>query len=724
MRWHRAALVVVFVVFCAINNLTLPIFEAPDEVAHYKFAAFLMRERRLPDLRTPEAPSHEAAQPPLYYALTALVISPIDHGNLTDISHLNPQWFDRELNPDFVTVANQHRHTDAERWPYQGAVWGVRVARALSSLLGAITILAVCSIACSATGGSALASMLAGIAVAFNPKFVHVASIVSNDIAIICAATVAMAWLCRLLRDTREPAWRDVAGLGALVGVAVLCKLGGLGLLAPAALTLIAKTPQRTVRTLAALAIGVTLTTGPWFVYNTLTYGDPLAFSAVREANRALLREQPLGYSQMLAAVLPLLRSYFGVIGVGFELPAWARLMVAGTILLAAAGMLAKLIDWLRARPWRDGRAQLATPLAALLMWQLALLALFTPWLRDYAATENGRLLMPGIGAVAIWLALGWLRVAPDPLRKPALTAIGAAWLVVVASTPFTTIQPAFALPELRDEAAFSSIAPSARSATFEGQIKLLNATLSQTRLAPREPLRVTLRWGAIAPVSQSYRVLIEAIDPDGRPIGRGMFIPFNGRFDTLAWPPGSFFSDDYALPMPAQPSATVARVQLSLFAAFPEPRLVVRDDAASPQVELGRIKIASNGATAPMGPDAPGLARFGDAIQLTSWTDNAERTTFVWDVLRAPAADYTLFVKAFDASGAELLAHDAQPFGAQYPTGLWEAGERVRDERAFAIPPGARMIQIGWYDASGARAPAFNAAGERWRDDIVVIAR
>ena len=74
-------LIVVFIALCLVNNITLPLFEAPDESSHFIYANTIATEKRLPDLNA-TLPSHEVVQPPLYYALVALAIAPFDRSNL------------------------------------------------------------------------------------------------------------------------------------------------------------------------------------------------------------------------------------------------------------------------------------------------------------------------------------------------------------------------------------------------------------------------------------------------------------------------------------------------------------------------------------------------------------------------------------------------------------------------------------------------------------------
>jgi hypothetical protein len=724
IKLARAAIMAFYLALCALYNVTLPIFEASDEVAHYSYAAYLAREQRLPDLRSPHAPAtHEAAQPPLYYALAALVISPIDQSALERISKFNTDWFDRELNPDFVSVVNLHLHTDAENFPYAGAVWGVRALRALSSMLGALTVLCVFGIARIVAHGDDTAALLAMALTALNPKFVHVSSIVSNDIALIGAASAACWLICRQLArpNTAESALRALFALGLCIGAAVLSKLGGLALFAPAALCVLHTSPATLIKRTLALLAGFLLVSGAWFAFNMLTYGDPLAFSQVRTANAPMLRATPLDLPALLGTLPEIGLSYFGVIGLGLRLPQWALAVWA---IVIAAGAFGAAMLALRQLRTING-TWLRSPWAALLLWHTGLLALFVPWLRGYVATENGRLIMPGIAVLATALALGLLRWLPARATAPiaAVTVLGLAG--IAGSAPFHTIQPAFAAPPLLDEsAARGLLSQQGAGGSFEGRIKVLNSGLSSTRLDEGEALKVDLVWGALQPLDQSHRVIIEALDESGKPLARRYAIPFAGRYSTLRWEAGRYFADQYTLQIPPQTRRTVARITLSLYRPYGEPGLLMLDGGGT-ALTLGRVRMAPADETRTPAAAAPAMATFGDAIALTRVSRAADSLTFTWRVLQRPAADYTFFIHALDAQGVQIAHQDAQPFdNGQYPTGLWDAGEELDDKRTFVLPAGAQQLRIGWYDPAqgNARLAALRADGARWQDDIVLL--
>ena len=71
-------------------SLTVPAFEAPDEVGHFSYAVHLRTTRSLPVLRVGQLSA--AHQPPLYYAVAALAALPADLADHTGAFTLNPRF--------------------------------------------------------------------------------------------------------------------------------------------------------------------------------------------------------------------------------------------------------------------------------------------------------------------------------------------------------------------------------------------------------------------------------------------------------------------------------------------------------------------------------------------------------------------------------------------------------------------------------------------------------
>jgi hypothetical protein len=91
---------------------------------------------------------------------------------------------------------------------------------------------------------------------------------------------------------------------------------------------------------------------------------------------------------------------------------------------------------------------------------------------------------------------------------------------------------------------------------------------------------------------------------------------------------------------------------------------------------------------------------------------------TLYWKTLKAPDRDYTLFVHLRDSRGNIIAGRDAPPMLRARPTSQWQPGEIIADFHPMGLPPmpvGPTSVQfeVGFYDATGARLPAFGHDGQ-----------
>ncbi len=134
-------LLAVFALLGAVFAVTTPLFEASDELWHYPMVQQLSRGGPLPvqDPANVGAWRQEASQPPLYYYLMGWATAWIDTRDMAQVRWLNPHVDNGIVTPDGNT--NLAVHTAAERWPWRGTVLAVRLARLLSVLMSAGTVL-------------------------------------------------------------------------------------------------------------------------------------------------------------------------------------------------------------------------------------------------------------------------------------------------------------------------------------------------------------------------------------------------------------------------------------------------------------------------------------------------------------------------------------------------------------------------------------------------------
>jgi hypothetical protein len=364
-----------------------PVFQAPDERAHFRYVQSLVESRQLPV--QPELDLAEAArfwpqyyQPPLAYLLLAPVFA-------------------------IAKASGGEQETQ------------VLALRAANAVLGAAIVALGYLVVARLTPPGDPRRALTALVLAFFPGFAANASAVTNDTLATLLATVL--WLPLLRGGKRDP-WLT----GAALGAASLAKLTALTL---APLVLLVPLLQRRENALrrGAVAAGVAgAILLPWMLRNALVYGDPLAIGSGSISFRSLEALLPADALEGAARARPsrVLLTFLGQFGVHSNV-GW----VAIPTLLAPLFGLA-LVGWLRHRG-RDGRDALERAAGAFAVAVLlAALGLVYFSLRYYGGWQ-GRYLYVAMLPVAALLAQGWARVIA-PRRQVVFAALLAAALLAL----------------------------------------------------------------------------------------------------------------------------------------------------------------------------------------------------------------------------------------------------------------------------------------------------
>lgn len=721
------ALLALFAALCAVYNIVTPLFEAPDERDHVDYADWLASGNGLPHLVADRAAVGEIWQPPLYYALVAPAIAPIDRADLETIAPLSGDW-----RAGLSRVA--HYHTAAEDFPWRGAALATHMARAVSTILGLITVLATYAIGRRLLPRHAL---VAAALVALNPQFIFMSAAVNNDNLVIALCSLALWMLVRLITDTqpdgrpRNPNWVWYAALGLVWGLAALAKLTGLTLGLVIGLTLLYLAWQR--RSWRPLLLGGALTGGTmllvcgwWFWRNWQLYGDPLAWREMLAVTGGLVRPALLSWPETLRYAIFLRQSYWAAFGYGILAPDMFYLMTTAIMVLATVGLALQAIHGTR----RGGTpARFAMWILAL--WSLTVFFFLLRWMRQIDTTNQGRLLFPAIAALGVLGALGL--AALDGRRLLVSRAVVVALGCWAAALPMLTIKPAYAQPQQIQASAIANPV----DILFGDSIRLLGYSLPAVT-EPGRPVEVTLYWDGIRPMTDSYIVAARILDPAGQVATGVDSLPAGGRYSTVVWEPGRPFRDVYTLP-PVSADAVPGLGNL-LVIVYPrgepdKPLDVTRDGVLiGHEAYPGTIKISPPVAVR-FEPQHQSAAVFDDRIWLagydvpeTARSGDTLPLTLYWEAIAPIGGDYTVFVHLVNEAGELVAQSDGPPRAGAYPTGIWSAGEQVVDERVLALPPdllpGTYAILIGLYDpATGARLPVYDADGTRRPDDAIELA-
>ncbi|MBI3287415.1 MAG: glycosyltransferase family 39 protein [Chloroflexi bacterium] len=702
-------IVAAFLVLGTLYSVVTPLFEAPDEIWHFTYIDWLADGNELPVFSS-EAPQTElraALHPPLYYWLTAALVAPIDRSDFPGFVRFNL------ANPAITPGASSDRpnlfiHTPHEDFPYRGAVLAAHLARWVSVLLGALTVLGVYAVVRQVVPNQpALAWGAAGL-VGFTPQFIFMHGTINNDALAAATATWtlygAMRWT-----ERNDPRWAIFLGL--VSGAGLLAKLGGflqlgLVLLAIALQAWRTRRWQIAVRD-ALLSGGVALLTGGWwYLRNGLLYGDPLTWE-LWLLHIGGARPTPT-LAQLFSDAIGLWSTYWA----DFNIPQ-SHALGLGLGLLSLA-VLMGLMRRTMSREWREVNRSAAT-LAT--FWLALILALAGRYALITFEIE-GRLLYPAAAPIGLLLAAGILTWTPR-----ALAAAAAGLAAISLAAPFALIHPAYAPPLLAAQQLPPEATPT--SVRFGEALELIGYQVGAARVEPGHPLPITTSWRALDAIDEDARAVVVLTRPDGVPVGQAEAILGSRVYPTTVWRSGPIVVAEITpLVAASTDTPTLARVMLHVRGESAETWAVHPAlGSAGDRVSLGEVRLAWPGARC--AASSPASFQLGEAIYLEGFAIEPIRAEpeemiwvrLCWRVVSQPGRDYTVFVHLLDSAGALVATGDGPPRGGNYPTSRWSAGEELQDMHGLRVPaqarPGTYTLSVGLYEAnSGIRLPAFDGRG------------
>ncbi len=220
--WRRLLLIlVVFSLLAFAHSFFLPLHEAPDEQAHFRYIRFIVEHGRLPlTFEERAAADYRANQPALYHSLVALLSG---WSSVAPPPALKFVWqsprFDlvREL-LDTKRLAN----TEDELFPFQGVVWTWHLSRLVGIALSMGTIVVIFLTTLEIIPQNYWLALVASAIVAFLPIFIFISSALSDD-SLLGLLTGLFFWaLVKIIKGDNRV--RMYIWLGLLMGLAVTTK--------------------------------------------------------------------------------------------------------------------------------------------------------------------------------------------------------------------------------------------------------------------------------------------------------------------------------------------------------------------------------------------------------------------------------------------------------------------------------------------------------------------
>lgn len=711
-RW--AVLVTVYAaLLLAFYISVIPPFEAPDEASHFVYAHDLLETGALPVIQNYETAWRtgrvEAHQPPLYYALVALLIAPTERSDFEEYIVLNPF-----STVGRVRVQNQNALLHPLH-PSGDTGTAILLGRSLSAALALGTLWFVYGSA-SLVLKSRRAALAAMLFTASLPTFLYISASINNDNLATLLFSAGVFWLL-WVRDRGRISVRESLLLGLILGAAALTKLNIVILFGLVYGWLVLEALRGRLRgrqVIGAMLVSGALSTalaGWWFLRNVQLYGDPLAVDATRAVwGRGNV---PGGLEWFLFEARGVWDSFWLVLG-HFNIRGddWFYALTPLWVGVAALGVL-----------WHFARKPKARPTIVLLLSVVAAVIAALIYATRQINVSQGRILFPMLPAFATlivwgWWALfgrrGWMALFP--------------LLLVALLTPLLYIRPALMPPIPTAEPPSDMIPLDAQAEDME----LLGYRYRPQVLSSANSIvQMDVFIRGSHPENPTFFVKI--IDPaSGVPVGSIDTYP--GMTYTSHLDPERIYRLRFRIRLEdARITGHESRRFDLLFgwrrfdpANFDEVVTIPWRDPAGNFIEtlIAPGPILLNRDYEPPQADTVIEAQFGECLRLTGYslseTVLAPGDTFTvtshWQAACPPAHNWVLSVGLLDE--AQTLVAQADGEIALLPVNLWVEGLQMPATRSLALPadaaPGEYTLYLVWYRREdGTRLPVSDAGSD-----------
>jgi len=718
-RLVLAVLLGVYVTLALLYCFADPLYESTDELRHFRYVRHLVVYRSLP-IQSPTAPRAQSHHPPLYYFLGAIVSGWVPVSKDVYFSPPeNPFWGYNywEVGND---NKNQYIHGEDERFPLRDAALAAYLVRFMTILIGAGAVGFTYMAGREASPEHPELALAGAALVAFNPQFLYLSGAINNDIpAALCGA--AILWAClRLVRGTAG--WRTDVLLGVLYGVALLTKLNLLALLAPIQLAYVLSAWRvRDWRvylrgTLIVLAAAAAVS-GWWFVRNWQLYGDPTGMRQVNE----LWAGRPAQESWWaLRQGLPYLwSSLWGRFGYGqVPMPEW---VYQSLLISCVVGLAGYLVPRKEQPIW--------TTLLILGVTVLTTVAVVLYYMLIQPAGAMGRLLFPGLSALAILLVLGTGRFFSARLQWVASVMVVTTVGVLGLGALVGVLVPAFARPRPLTSSELENLQARATSIEFGDVARLVGYDIKPTTVKPSDTVHVTLYWQALSRTEGNYAVFVHLLSEVETIVAQRDTYPGLGRYPTTSWEVGSTFADTYRVVIPetAYTPDTIT-IQVGLYLPGGQ-RLTTSEGAEA--VRLAQMQLAPRIGEVPN----PFDINFGNQARLIGYSLNQRsvrpgdtiRLVLYWEAIEPMETNYSVFAHIAGAENQVWARDEGWPVQGNAPTSTWKPDQIVEDVRYLTIdmtmPDGLYDIEVGMYDPDVKRLPIIAEDGH-WINNRIHLSK
>ncbi len=267
-------ILIAFIVMGYFWITLIPPFEKPDEISHYAYIQYVAEKGFLFDLREVQYPLiAEAQQPPLYYAIGALIYKFTTWQGVLPTT--TASWVKR-MNPNFYWSSKTDRK-DVNQYFQDGSFpLDIVILRGYSLFISCFTIYFTFKTARRFFKTTVLPALISAAFVAFLPQFLFVSTTITNDNLAIAIGSFFIYRFSAEDQSYLNPTsnfW-----LGIIAGLGILSKLTFAALLPLVFWQLLRARDSLRKRLISLLIFGVGICSicAWWFIRNYYLYGDLL----------------------------------------------------------------------------------------------------------------------------------------------------------------------------------------------------------------------------------------------------------------------------------------------------------------------------------------------------------------------------------------------------------------------------------------------------------------
>jgi mannosyltransferase len=271
-------------------------------------------------------------------------------------------------------------------------------------------------------------------------------------------------------------------------------------------------------------------------------------------------------------------------------------------------------------------------------------------------------------------------------------------------------------------------------SASLGDKVTLLGYSFLSEEVYAGDTLQVTLFWQALTTLDERYVVFIHVLDDGGYIVGQRDTEPGGGAMLTTTWQPGQTIADNYGILISHGTPPGEYQIEVGMYALDSGARLPVSQAGQPPSdnLALEPIRILRPKAPPPLealdmqyraGLDYGDLELLGYDLYKLGYAHQKEESLhpgdilhldLYWQALRRSSGqaintldtDWQLGLQLVDKGGQSWAIEEEWPIGGSYGTGLWQAGEIVRDQYNLLIPPD---VPAGRYHLVGQVRPSVD---------------